>query len=703
VKRTRSERIRLGVLLILMAVFFTAIATRLTHLQVFQHSRYSQIVERQSGGTVGIPAPRGLIYDRRGQVVAKNEIASSLYAYPTSNAQINKVGAYLDKLYGYKKGTSAKKFSLRLRRFSWIDRMLDDRLAARIDGEAPEGLYLREESRRSYPFGIVGRQVLGFTDIDNIGRSGLELSFEQTLAGDSGIADIRRDGTGNTYRVHEAALIQPKPGQSLVLTMDWRLQDIVEDELQNAVTRYNAQRGTAVFLDCNTGDVLAMAHVDPEETYPDRPTKARAVTDWFEPGSSFKAFVAAGMLDAEMVDFSDTTYCEMGKWKLGRRTLHDDKELGWLTFRQIIEQSSNIGIGKQACKLGGEELMATAHRFGFGQKLRCGLPGEEAGRLVPPNRWSEYTISALAMGHSVAVTTLQMATAFAAVANGGSLYRPRTVLGYVDEDGVLISRNTPELIGRAMRRESADSLHAFLRGVVENGTAKPVNSPVIAIAGKTGTGEMVNVETGRMEKNKFVASFGGYFPADRPLIAGIVVLFRPRPVTYGGHTSGPTFRRIAERYAVVNPDLFLAPEHVLVEADRRDDRTVEVPDFLGRDMVLVKQMAEKRGLVVRATADEGVVTWQFPPADRLLFPGDEVLVEVVSTGPTDERVPDLTGLSVRTVSAYLHKIGQTFRVTGSGRVVKQTPAPGETLNRAEICWLTCKPGYGESAPSRSSN
>ncbi|MCB2229726.1 PASTA domain-containing protein [bacterium] len=690
-KRTRSQRIRLGVLLILMGLFFAAVTARLTHLQIFQNERYSRIVERQSGGTIGIPAPRGVIYDRRGQVVAKNEIASSLYAYPTSQSQINRIGAYLDRLFDYKKGTAAKKFSLRVRRFSWIDRMLDDDLAAKIDREAPEGLYLREESRRSYPFGAVGRQILGFTDIDNKGRSGLELSFEETLAGDSGIADIRRDGTGNTYRVHESALIQPKPGRSLVLTMDWRLQDIVEDELRNAVDEFNAQHGTAAFIDCATGDVLAMAHYDPQEKFPERPMKLRTVTDWFEPGSSFKAFVAAGLLDADIVDFNDTTYCEMGAWKLGRRTLHDDKELGWLTFREIIEHSSNIGIGKTACRLGGEELIATAHRFGFGQKLRCGLPGEEGGRLAPPNRWSEYTISALAMGHGVAVTTLQMANAFGAIANGGKLYRPRTVLGYVDEDGALVSRNSAELIGRAMQPESVDSLHAFLRGVVENGTAKPVNSPVISIAGKTGTGEMVNTETGRMEKNKFVASFGGYFPADKPSIAGIVVLFNPRPITYGGHTSGPTFRRIAERYAVVNPDLFSLPQHTLLEADEREEHTVEAPDFIGRDLMLARQMADKRGLVIRATAEQGQVIWQFPPADRLLFPGDEVLVEVEPAGDAESLVPDLTGLNVRTVSALMHRMGLTFRISGSGRVVKQTPAPGEVLNRSEICWLTCRP------------
>ncbi|MBD3402214.1 hypothetical protein GF420_04915, partial [candidate division GN15 bacterium] len=292
-KRTRQERIRLGIMLLVMSLFFSAVVVRLAHLQIFQHDRYSSIVQRQSGGTVGIPAERGAIYDRRGQIVAKNVIASSLYAYPTSSRQVTRIGQYLDRFYGFRSGTSVKKFSLKPRRFSWIERMLDDRLAAQLDREAPAGLYLREESRRSYPFGAVGRQILGFTDIDNVGRSGLELTFDEILAGDSGIADIRRDGLRNTYRVKEAALIQPNPGHSLVLTMDWKLQDIVEDELRRAVDTFNAQHATAAFIDCASGDVLAMAHYDPEEENPELPTKSRVVTDWFEPGSSFKAFVAA--------------------------------------------------------------------------------------------------------------------------------------------------------------------------------------------------------------------------------------------------------------------------------------------------------------------------------------------------------------------------------------------------------------------------
>jgi cell division protein FtsI/penicillin-binding protein 2 len=691
-QRTRQEKIRLGVMAIGVVFFFGIVVARLVHLQVFQADRYSRIVKRQSSGTIGIPAERGLIYDRNGQVVAKNVAAQSLYAYPTSDRQCRDIAAYLDKLYGFSKGTSRKKYTLKPRRFTWIDRTMDETLAAAVTENAPEGLTLREETRRSYPFHTVGKQILGFTDIDNIGRSGLELTGDSLMAGDSGIADIRRDGLRNTYRVKESALIKPVAGKSLVLTVDWRLQDIVEQELAAGVEEYHARYAMAAFLDIHTGEILAIAHFDPDETNREKPTKLRAITDWFEPGSSFKAFVAAGLLDNNLVNFDDTVYCEMGEWKLGRRRLRDDKKHGWLDFRHIIELSSNIGIGKCAIEMGGDELLATVKRFGFGQKLRCGLPGESAGKVSVPNRWSEYTVSALAMGHSVAVNALQMASGYAAIANGGQLLRPHIVLGYVDHDGRLLKAGEPELIGRAMEPESCDSLQAFLRGVVEAGTATPVNSPVISIAGKTGTGEMPDLTTGRMFKNRFVASFAGFFPYENPLVAGIVVMVDPRPVTYGGYTSGPTFRRIAERYVVIQSDKFQLKDRMLAMQDDVEEATVETPDFIGRDISLVAQIAKQRGIKVRCTGSEGVVAWQFPPADRLIVPGEAVIVALQHEPDSIRALPDLRGMPVRSASAYLSHLGLTFRVEGSGLVVRQYPPAGESLNRANLCRLMCQPG-----------
>ena len=687
---TRQQRVRLGSLLVLVCLFFVVAAARLVHLQVFKNAQYTEIVRNQSEGTVDIPAARGLVYDRNGQVVADNIVVSSLYAYPADKKELRAVGIYLEKFLKLKSGTARKKFGLAPRRFRWVKRQLDDATAEHIAETAPRGLYLRRSASRSYPFGLVGKQILGFTDVDNTGRSGLEFSFDSTLAGRQGKADIFRDGLRNTFRVKEQALVKPSPGRSVVLTADWQLQEIAEEELKAAVTEHNAASGMVVMLDCNNGDILAMAHFDPNESTPSRPTKLRAITDQFEPGSIFKVFSAAGMLDAGIIDHADSVYCEEGKWRLGRRLLRDDKKHGWMSFRQVIELSSNIGVGKYAIQLGGDELYNTARRFGIGQKMRIGLPGETRGRIVAPERWSDYTVSALAMGHAVAVNALQMAAGFAAIANGGELLRPHLILGAVNNEGYIADRRSREVIGRVATKETIDTLRAVLRGVVEVGTATPVQSDIVSIAGKTGTAEIPDLVNHCYFKNKFIASFAGFFPYEQPLVAGIVLLVEPHPVHYGGWTAGPAFRKIAERYARLNAELFTPPERILVEQSNALEATAQVPDLVGRNVNEARARTGERGLNLRCNADSGFVLWQFPAADRMIVRDDDVLVAVSSANNDSTCMVDLMGLSIREASAWLDHLGVMFTIEGRGSVVRQSIEPGAVLKDDQTCRLMCR-------------
>jgi cell division protein FtsI (penicillin-binding protein 3) len=536
----------------------------------------------------------------------------------------------------------------------------------------------------------VGKQILGFTNIDNQGLSGFELSCDSMLAGVNGWADVRRDGRRNTFRVKEQALVKPEPGTAVVLTVDWQLQEIVEEELRLAVGKHNAESGMAVFLDCNTGEILAMAHHDPEEKNHDRPAKLRALTDQFEPGSAFKPFTAAALLDAGVIDFADSIYCEMGRWKAGRRTLHDDKELGWLRFRQVMELSSNIGLAKCALLVDGETMMETYRKFGFGQKSGLGFPGETRGSLNRPDTWSDYNIAALSMGHSVAANALQMTSAVAAIANGGDLLKTHLVLGFVGKNGRVKRIAQREKIGRPLKPASADSLRAFMRGVVENGTGYPVNSEFVSIAGKTGTAQIPNLENGGYYQHCFMASFCGFFPADAPVIAGFVVLKAPHPVTYGGHTSGVTFRQIAERYAVSNPDLFTVTERICVEKEDRHDMTAEVPNFVGRDILQARLLADRRGVKLRCDAEAGQVVWQYPAADRLVLNEDEILVAVAGIEDSSPEMVNLKGLTIRRASAFLDHVGIKYTIEGSGLVTYQSIRPGETITSNAVCRLRCR-------------
>jgi cell division protein FtsI/penicillin-binding protein 2 len=691
VNRTKQEKIRLALLSITVGAFFLVVVARLIEIQVGKHETYARIVERQTSGRMPIPAERGVVYDRTGRLVAKNVAASSLYAMPVDAAELEYVGAYLDREYSLPPGGAVERFKLGVKKFRWIKRLMPDSTAARFVAEVPRGLHLRMENRREYPFGQVGKQILGYTDIDNKGQSGFELVHDSAMTGINGWADIHRDGLRNTYPVKEEALVKPISGRSLVLTIDWRLQEIVEEELRKAVETYNAKSAMAAFMDCRTGDILAMAHYDPLEENPDKPSKPRAISDQFEPGSVFKAFTAAACLDAGVVDYNELVDCGMGKWKMGRHILHDDKKHALLNFREIIELSSNIGTAKWAWRVNSEELFDMYKRFGFGKKLGCGLPGEASGRLSKPYKWSEYTTAAIAMGHSVATTPLQLADAFGAIANGGDLLKPRLLYGTVDDDGYVRSAGERKVLNRVFDRSIADSLRAILRGVVVNGTAKDsVSSKLVSIAGKTGTAEIPDLVNKRYFKNKFMASFGGFFPAENPAISGVVVLQECHPITYGGLTSGPTFRRIAERFTVLNPDMFVSPNRELAASKPETDNT---PDLIGSGVDAARRFAARRGMELRASAAEGTVAWQFPPPDRprLSLDSGQSQVILAMAVPTAGQLtmPDLTGLTLQKATAFLLRAGIKCTVMGSGSVVAQSIAPGAPIQRGVACRLEC--------------
>jgi cell division protein FtsI (penicillin-binding protein 3) len=697
------ERIRLGLMLACVVLFFLVAVARLAQFQIVDAARYGDLVDQQTSGKISIPGARGMIYDRYGRVVAKNVTSQSLYAHPQSKTELGKVTSYLEKLFGLRKGEAAGRFNLAANRFRWIKRHLDDKLAEQITREAPRGLYLRTETIRQYPFGLVGRQVLGYTNIDNQGLSGFEYAYDSTLSGANGWADIRRDGLGKVYKVREQALVKPIPGRSVVLTLDVELQELVEEELAAAVVKYGAQLGMAVFIDCNSGEILAMAHYDPKEKEPEHPTKLYALSDQFEPGSVFKPFTAAALLDRGVINFKDSVYCEQGLWHIGKRTLEDDKKHGWLNFRGIIELSSNIGLGKCAQWVEGPALIDTYRKFGFGSRTGLNFPGENKGSVRPPQVWSQYNTAALAMGHSVATNSLQMANAMAAIANGGQLLEPRLILGYVDESGSVRRPADPKVIGNPLKKTSADTLRAFLRGVVEIGTGKAVNSEFIAIAGKTGTAELPDLENGGYLKDHFMASFCGFFPADAPVIAGIVVLKDPQPITYGGLTSGVAFRQIAERYSISNRKLSAATERFCDKRPEPLQMTVVIPDFVGRDLVQARMLAKKRGVRLDASIEAGVVVWQYPAPDRRVFTDDEVTVAVVPPGGSLPTMIDLKGATIRRASAFLDFAGATYTIEGSGRVAEQSVPPGEMISDSLVCRLICQPTPVEDSVSSSAS
>lgn len=671
---------------VMVTLAWCLIIYRLVEIQVVHGREYHELALRQSTGKIEVKAERGLVFDRKGRQVAINVIRNSLYAYPSGRREIKRIYRYLDGLYKRESGASGKISPLKTARFRWIDRDLPDELAARIANDSITGLYIKREIKRDYPFSEVGKQLLGYTDIDSRGIAGLEYSYDTVLAGSPGLIDYVRDAHRNAYRIKEIPLIEPVTGNSIVLTVDWYFQEIVEEELKAAVEKYNALEGSAIFLDCNTGEILAAA--DYVAGGKIDAVKLRAVSNCLEPGSVYKVFSAAALLEEGLVDSDEVVFCENGVWNCSGRKLHDDKEYDSLTFREVFELSSNIGMGKLAQRLGYKELHDAARRFGFGQKCFVNLPGEQAGSIADPGVWSEYNIATLAIGHSISVTPLQLTAAVAAIANGGKLLRPSIIRGIINNKGKLIRKTGVEIFGKVIEKHNARTLRSFMVGVVERGTATPAKSNVISIAGKTGTAEVPDLKNGGYIKNKFVASFLGFFPAEDPRIAGIVVLHQPEPIHYGGHTAGPAFKNIAERYSIANAE-YLSPDSRLL-AGNDDLEMKEIPDFIGRDASLALRIAEKKGMSLVANCREGMVVWQYPPEGRRI-PGGETVAVIVRCGDDDVvRMLDFIGMKMRTAIAVLDYQGLYFEAKGSGVVKRQYPSAGATLNRSSKCRLVCR-------------
>jgi len=685
--KNKPSKARLTIIYAVLTLCWGVLIGRLIEIQILRGSELQKIASDQSTGKTEIPANRGVIYDRTGRELAINVASHSLYAYPGNKKEISRIHNFLDKQFGWKSGTSSRKYKLKPDHFTWIKRGISDRLAANIKEKNIDGLFLSPEVGREYPFGGIGKGILGATDIDGRGSAGIEYGADSILAGTPGIIDYLRDGKRNTYRLPDHPLVEPQPGNSLVLTVDWYFQEIVEEELQKAVEKYNADWGSAVFLNCQTGEILAAADYKPSS---DKTTKLGALSDCYEPGSVLKIVAASALLDEKLVDLDEKIYCEHGLWTCGRGRLRDDKKLDTLNFRNIMSLSSNIGIGKLSQRLGGPKLRGAYERFGFGSKYFLDFPGEASGAIGDPGVWSEYNIAALSIGHAISATPLQIAAAIAAVANGGDLVRPQVLGGVLSPEGKVIRKMAEEKIGRVMKKESAEILKGFLELVVDSGTAVPARSELVKIAGKTGTAQIPDPDKRGYLWGKFNASFAGYFPADNPLVAGVVLLNEPEPIHYGGHTAGPAFKAMAERYVLAHCD-HLRPDSRLL-ADNDHPSLIEIPDFVGRDYGLAVKIAENKNLLLGSNSDRGLVIWQYPPAHRKV-PGETKVAILVSEDNTGSlQMADLVGMNLRTALSVLDYQGVRYEIVGKGQVLRQFPNAGESISKSSQCRLVCGNG-----------
>jgi len=546
--RPLIKPLRFGLILVLFLGLLAYFFFRLVIVQFFRADFLSRLASRQHTFNIELEPQRGGIYDRNMRPFAVNVATYSLYAIPPHVKDRSAVVEGLTQLLGLDPDFILGRLE-RPKQFVWLARKLDwDKMQA-VEGLKLSGLNFIKETKRSYPNATLGSQMLGFAGLDNVGLEGLELAYDTYLRGTPGWTYVLRDARQRHLSVTD--VVQPPlDGYSLVLTIDEVIQFVAERELDKAFKKYKAKGASIVVMDVATGAILASASrptydLNAPGASPAAARRNRVVTDFFEPGSVFKIVTATAALNEKAYGLDDKIFCENGAYRIANHTLHDVHEYGWLTFLEVIGQSSNIGTTKVAQKIGPDKVYEYAAAFGFGVKSGSGIHGEVGGILKPVSRWSKTSIGAVPIGQEVCVTSIQLAAAVASIANGGMLMRPFVVKEVIDKKGEPLRRFGPQVVRRVMAEETAATMRTIMSWVVEKGTGRRARSKIAPLAGKTGTAQKVE-PTGGYSHSKFMASFIGFAPAQDPRIAIVVVVDEPRPYYYGGVVSAPVFKAVAE-------------------------------------------------------------------------------------------------------------------------------------------------------------
>jgi len=625
---------------------------RAVQLQIFERDRFRDMAEGQYLRQVEIPARRGDIFDRKGTPLGQSVEVDSLWADPSLLPDRAGAARALGARLKEPAAQILQRFE-RGKRFAWIKRgARPEEVAAVRDLKLP-GVSVVKEPRRFFPQRELAAQVLGMVGVEGRGLEGVELAFDDELSGQSAQVPGLRDARGRQVLTAGAAPAQERQGAAVTLTIDGNLEHMAERALERAVVDSRAVSGMAVVLDPRSGELLALANAP--RFNPNTPQAAhaqamrnRAALDTFEPGSTMKAFTVAAALEERAVKPSDAFFCENGAWEVGRDTINDTHSWGWLNPGKILAVSSNIGAAKIAQALGRERFVEYLQRFGFGERVGLGLPGE--GKGVIPYPRAEIALANQAFGQGLTATAVQLAAGYGALANGGALMKPFLVSKVVDPDGVVLLETRPMEVRRAVSPKTARTVLSMLEGVVaDDGTAPKARMEGYQVAGKTGTAQKAD-PVARGYSDKRIASFVGVVPADAPRLVVAVVIDEPQTDKYGGLSAAPAFKEIAEgamAYLGVPPSRPVAPPAPLAAA-----------------------AAEPPPLQVPSAAPA-------PPPDL----NDDVPPAALQPGARAVVVPDLTGRVSREAVNRLLAASLEPHLRGTGRVIGQTPEPGSRVER----------------------
>jgi cell division protein FtsI/penicillin-binding protein 2 len=667
-----------------------AIWLRVFWLQVVEHGAYAARADVIQEQRVLLRPVRGNLFDRRGRILARDLVTYSVSAAPAEMANPAATARSLAKILGLDARKLQRSFAQRPR-FLWVARKIPPPLGQKVAALKARGVYLAPETRRVHPLGVAAEEILGRTNVDNLGAEGLELQLDETLRGQPGWATLFRDGRGRAHDLPRGLKRPPRDGLSVVLTLDADLQSIVESHLAAAVDSLDAVRGFALFMDPGSGEVLAAATVPHLGAGRGRNWN---FTDTFEPGSTYKVVVAGAALEEGVAKPNQIFQAaENGEAQIVPGvTFHDVHKQASYTFADAVRWSSNIVMGKLALLVGSERLFRYSTALGFGSLTGVAFPGEAGGKLRSPDRWSGRSCPTIAIGHELSVTPLQLTLAYAAIANDGVLMRPMLVREIRNSAGEVVQRFTPEASHRVFSPSTCATLREMLQAVVDSGTAKAARVPGLQVCGKTGTAQKYDARTRTYGQGLYVASFAGFAPAHAPQLVGVVVIDEPRGRRYyGGEVAAPVFRQVMVDLRGL-PGGALETSPLQVASRPASPAPVTVPDLRLLPTRAAERTLAEAGLHGRFLGGGPRVLAQSPPAGAAVERGSRV--EAWLSAPSDSAgatLPDLAGLTVREAMRELTRRQVPVKIVGHGSVIGQRPPAGTTLPLEGPCTLVCEP------------
>lgn len=660
----------LGIYLLFL-VWAITLAGRLAYLQIYKTDEYFLKAEQQQVGFLELRPKRGDILDRNLDALAMSIKVDTVFAHPREILKplitAQKLAPILeqDEHKLYKKLSSGKVFI-------YLARKITPRQSEQIKTLNLQGIGFQKETSRIYPGRELAAHVLGFVNIDNEGLSGLEYLYNDLIKGKKkkSKVHIRVDAKRQSYYSDNQP--QQLDGNTIVLNIDRKIQHIVQKALEEAVESTQAKNGSAIVLDPYTGDILAMAghpsfNPNRYSKYPPRIHRNPVILDAYEPGSTFKLVTFSAVLDQKLGDPSETIDCRVDTLRLAGKTYREAKNsFGLLTFNEVLAKSSNVGTIKLGLRLGNEKLYEYIKRFGFGQKTGVDLPGEQVGSLRPVSQWSKISIGALSIGQELNATPIQTARALSVIANGGNLIVPRVVRHILTPEGEEVFKPKP-VLEKILDSETASQVKQAMIITMEQGTGKNGRPNGYSSAGKTGTAQ--KFIDGRYSETRYLASFAGFAPADRPALAAVVLINEPKGAYFGGKVAAPVFRQIMERSLI----------HLQVPRDQPMGNNTKNLKLQSTQLADLQNTPIIEPELPLKKLEETVLTLiqKEPPS---LSSQTTFTVETNTFA-----IPDFSGMSLREVAQRCSKLGLRLKVKGIGLATGQRPAAGTKVSHNMVC------------------